>query len=147
MKHILAAVDGSGGSMRALEVAADLAAKSGGDLMLIDVVEHGEPPDWALAEHVRLDQIYGDMPRLAEAFARDTLAKAKMQAEARGARWVRSEVRFGDAAEEILRLQAEAGADTIVVGSRGRGRLAGLLLGSVSQKVVSLAPCTVTIAR
>jgi nucleotide-binding universal stress UspA family protein len=38
-------------------------------------------------------------------------------------------------------------ADLIVVGSRGHGRLAGLLLGSVAQKVVSLAPCPVVVVR
>ena len=47
---------------------------------------------------------------------------------------------YGDPATEILRYAREAEADTIVMGSRGRGRLAGLLLGSVSQKVASLAP-------
>ena len=33
----------------------------------------------------------------------------------------------------------------LVVGRRGRGRLSGLLLGSVSQKVASLAPCIVIV--
>lgn len=44
----------------------------------------------------------------------------------------------GNPADEILRYDAEFGADTIVLGSRGRGRVAGLLLGSVPQKVTAL---------
>lgn len=51
---------------------------------------------------------------------------------------------WGDPAETILECAREA-VDLVVLGRRGRGRLAGLLLGSVSQKLVSLAPCAVMV--
>jgi nucleotide-binding universal stress UspA family protein len=46
---------------------------------------------------------------------------------------------WGDPAETIIETARRENADAIVMGRRGRGRLAGLLLGSVSQKVASLA--------
>lgn len=147
MKRILAAIDGSEASMRAVELAADLATKFEAELLLVDVVEHGSPPDWALADYVRLDQICGDMGQFAESFARDMLEKAQAKATARGAREIRSEIRFGDAAQEILRVREETVADAIVVGSRGRSRLVGALLGSVSQRIAAQAQCMVAIAR
>ena len=48
----------------------------------------------------------------------------------------------GSAGCEIARRE---NADAIVVGKRGLGQLSGLLLGSVSQKVVSVAPVTVMV--
>jgi nucleotide-binding universal stress UspA family protein len=38
-------------------------------------------------------------------------------------------------------------ADLIIMGSRGLGTLAGLVLGSQSQKVISHAPCPVLVVR
>ena len=53
----------------------------------------------------------------------------------------------GDAAEGIISTAETNKSDLIVMGSRGLGRLAGLLLGSTSQKVVAHAPCPVLIVR
>ena len=54
--------------------------------------------------------------------------------------------RTGPVAETIIEIAREEGADAIVVGKRGHGRVAGLLLGSVSQKVVCEAFCPVVVA-
>jgi nucleotide-binding universal stress UspA family protein len=49
----------------------------------------------------------------------------------------------GEAAHVVAEAAREEGADVIVVGTRGRGPLAGLLLGSVTQRLLHLAPCPV----
>jgi nucleotide-binding universal stress UspA family protein len=60
---------------------------------------------------------------------------------------IRKELIEGDAAEAIIDVAVTRGSDIIVMGSRGLGRMAGLLLGSTSQKVVAHAPCPVLIVR
>jgi nucleotide-binding universal stress UspA family protein len=149
MKCILAAVDGSEGSMRAVEFAANLAAKFQTELILVAAVERETLPDFALMD-IQRDQVRsgsGTSGGIAEGLARDALNQARKRALTCGAGSVRSEIRFGDAADEVLRFQKQSGADLIVVGSRGRSRLTGLLLGSVSQKIANAAPCAVAIAR
>lgn len=60
---------------------------------------------------------------------------------------IHTEILEGDPASAILEVAKVRNSDVIVMGSRGLGRLAGLLLGSTSQKVVSHAPCPVLIVR
>lgn len=60
---------------------------------------------------------------------------------------VRTEVRAGDPAKEIVDLAVMNEADLIVIGSRGLNGLKKWMLGSVSQKVAQQAPCQVLIVK
>ena len=56
-------------------------------------------------------------------------------------------VRIGHAAAEIAECARELGCDAIVMGTRGLGRVANIVLGSVAHKVVHLADVPVTLVR
>lgn len=71
----------------------------------------------------------------------------RLQAQAKRVARVSTHSSIGDPAEEIIALATDQRADLIVIGSRGHGRLAGLLLGSVAQKVLAHASCPVLIVR
>jgi nucleotide-binding universal stress UspA family protein len=58
---------------------------------------------------------------------------------------VESSVRHGQPADVLI--EAATGADLLVVGSRGHGGFAGLLLGSVSAQCAHHAPCPLVIVR
>jgi nucleotide-binding universal stress UspA family protein len=78
--------------------------------------------------------------------AQDILQKAvKMVGDIPGE--IHTELIEGNPAEAIIDVAKTRNSDVIVMGSRGLGRLAGLVLGSTSQKVVSHAPCPVLIVR
>ena len=55
--------------------------------------------------------------------------------------------RIGKAAAEILELSRQVGADLIVVGTHGLTGIERLVIGSVSEKIVREAGCTVEVAR
>jgi nucleotide-binding universal stress UspA family protein len=82
---------------------------------------------------------------VAEVAAGSTLFAARERAQHAGATKIEVHAEVGDPTEAILRTAKSRNVDAIVIGRRGRGRLAGLLLGSVSQKLVSLAPCSVLV--
>lgn len=53
----------------------------------------------------------------------------------------------GEPATEIVRYAADAGMDLIVMGTHGRTGLARLLMGSVAEKVMRDAPCSVMVVK
>jgi nucleotide-binding universal stress UspA family protein len=53
----------------------------------------------------------------------------------------------GDPAEEIINYAAEASIDLIVMGTHGRTGLERLLMGSVAEKVLRGAPCSVLVVK
>ena len=56
-------------------------------------------------------------------------------------------VRLDEPAEEIAQLAADLEADLVVVGTHGRRGLSRVLMGSVAEGVVRLAPCAVLVVR
>jgi len=60
---------------------------------------------------------------------------------------IQEELLEGPAADAIISVAKARKADLIVMGTRGRGSLKGVLFGSVSNKVSHYAPCTVMVVR
>jgi nucleotide-binding universal stress UspA family protein len=147
MKRILVAVDRSEPSMRALEMAADIAVKYGAELVLETVLQDLGPNDPGIEAYARIENIKDGESALKIESVRDSLSDICERAQAKGVRQVTVDVTVGDAAEEILANAKASEADLIVMGNRGHGRLAGLLLGSVTQKVIGLAPCAVLVVH
>ncbi len=150
MTGILAATDGSANGDRAVDVAADMARRADCDLWLLNVAHRppragysGDDLDPELkalmnAEGIPLVEIY-------ESVSAEIVANASKRAAARRAPRIHTLVRSGEPAQAILDIAEDRHMEFIVVGKRGLGRLAGLLRGSVSQKLASDAHCTVVV--
>jgi len=140
MRHIMVATDGSSGANRAVDVAAELAKAVAGDLLIATVA------DSQLAEDAReLARVEGNIGDVLEALTAKTLKSAEARARRIGVSRIELRTGVGDVAQSLIDIAAGNSVEMIVLGRRGRGQLAGLLLGSVSQKLVSLAPCAVVV--
>ena len=133
MKKILVAYDGGEPAHRALEMAADLAAKFDATVSVVSVipVHPGRVP---------VDP-WDDRPvhtaELVE--AREILLKRGIEATLHEP--------AGDPAVAIEKIAEEGGYDMVIVGSRGLGALSRALQGSVSEHVATHATATVVVAR
>ncbi|HKJ94167.1 MAG TPA: universal stress protein [Gammaproteobacteria bacterium] len=160
---ILVAYDGSPAADRALKTTGELARLTGAHVTVVHVLLHGRVPagfmQMADAEHmlgpdimdgVRSGTLEPDMDehhdrdgkrRLGTAFGEHLIRRAEETLADQGITRVDSHFVFGDAAQQIVNIASTSHADLIVMGSRGLGEVKGLLLGSVSHKVLQLAEC------
>jgi nucleotide-binding universal stress UspA family protein len=76
------------------------------------------------------------------ALAKETAERAAAYAREHGVARVKAVSKRGPVARTIVEFVEEQKIDTVVMGRRGLGDIEGLLLGSVSHKVCSLAECT-----
>jgi nucleotide-binding universal stress UspA family protein len=141
IKTILVPVDGSAHANTAVDWASDLAVKYDAQLVIVHVIPEGhltgyrsEMRQLAKIEHMTEAETF-------EAMAGDLVRTAVQRARSHGATKVESSTESGDAAKTILAQAAQTGAQLIVMGRRGLGGLPGLVLGSVSSKVLQLADC------
>ena len=136
---ILVAVDGSEHAAKAVATTGTLAVAAGADVVVLhqrsDVaMEHG--PAAPSDEGADAAQALVD-----EAVA--TLRSAGVPTvEGRLVRGLK-----GEEAQAILDVAHEEGADIVVVGPRGLGRFAGMLVGSVTDKLVALSDLPVLVVR
>jgi len=163
---ILTATDGSESARRALKMAAGLAAAHDASVIVMHVLGEGEVPEslrhmaevehLVEPEHLSNSQVANlatglslsvraetaaHLARVHDAVGERLLANARQECEEAGAKRVQTVKEAGDPARAIVRVAAERGADLVVLGTRGLSDLKGMLLGSVSHRVIQLAKC------
>jgi len=138
-EQIVLAVDGSEHALHAAKVAGDLARAV--HAIEVRIVVAYEPVPAYLGEPNLSNTINARLNETQETVreAEDELGNVPAE--------VHHELIEGPIADAIINVATTRHSDLIVMGSRGLGRLAGALLGSNSQKVVSDAPCPVLIVR
>ena len=139
-KTILVGVDGSESSHKAMAWAAAEAADHGAELVVLNVWEHTLLPP---AGSVSVSERY--VPDPSQRTTDDLLQVIREELGEDPPVLVNSQVKQGRPAKVLI--EESAGADLLVVGKRGHGGFAGLVLGSVSQHVAAYAKCPVTVVR
>jgi nucleotide-binding universal stress UspA family protein len=142
-RNILVAIDGSTHAERALAESIDLARQSDGSLTLAAVVP--ELSVWALgggfAPAVDYQALHDDLEREYQGMLDAAQAKVPPEISSRA-------VLLAGRPGSAIVGEAKSGAhDLVVVGSRGRGELRSMVLGSVSQEVLHASPVPVLVVH
>jgi len=140
LKKLLVAFDGSPYAMKAFDFALELSNLSpepSHEIYVLSVVQVPEPADL-----VEMDAIIDSATEHYE-----EMFKELRQKGAAANVPVTTEVAVGHPADQIVHYAAEKGCDMVILGHRGKSRMEKWLIGSVSKRVTTYAPCTVTIVR
>jgi nucleotide-binding universal stress UspA family protein len=175
INNVLVATDGSENADRAVLFASEVAARFGADLTVVHVllrdhldeglrrfaeVEHiaephqpsfpaqlGRIPPARFPHNLVPASAANSADEVVQAVADQVLRTAEEVALEKGVKKVEKVMRDGNAARCIMETARDAGADLIVLGSRGHSEIGELLLGSVSHRVSHMAHCAVTLVR
>lgn len=133
-KKIIWATDGSASAERALPYAKELARAEGASLVIVHAVE------------TYTGSRAAGLPLYVE--EEDLQKRTEEQLDSLRAEGIDAELKMVSgigvrAAHSIADAASEVGADVIVMGTRGHTPLGGLLLGSVAQRLLHIAPCPV----
>jgi len=141
-KRVVVGVDGSASSARALRFAAEEAREHAAELYVVTSYTIPAPPvavgAYAAAPWRDEAEWRADAERTLTSVVADTLGDATGIA-------VTGQAIEGSPAAVLI--DASERADLVVVGTRGHGGFAGMLLGSVSQHLTAHAACTVAVVR
>jgi nucleotide-binding universal stress UspA family protein len=138
IKKILLPIDFSGASIKILQYAVFLAEKYNAKIFIVSVMEY--PYTISGRPHFRPNDEYGEqMIRIAEkkmaSFIEENRDLMPVSLE--------SSILFGHVAERIISYAEMESFDLIIIGTHGHKGLEKMLLGSVAEKVIKLAPCPV----
>jgi len=135
-KTIVWATDGTTNADRALPYAKALASQEGTELVIVHVVErYASHKASGLAVHADEPQVEAKLKKLEAELSGEGLATSLKIVSHVGPQ----------PAHEIADIAREAGADLIVVGTRGHAAVTGLVLGSVTQRLLHVSPCPVLV--
>jgi nucleotide-binding universal stress UspA family protein len=137
LRTIVLAYDGSEGAEKAVALTRSLAAKYRAHVVVVVAFHHVSHMGSAIPTSNDIRDIH-DSVTLAEALVAE-LTREGLSAE--------SDVLEGPPADAIINVATTREADLIVMGSRGFGQFTGLLLGSVSDRVVHYSTVPVLVAR
>jgi nucleotide-binding universal stress UspA family protein len=142
IRHILAPVDFSDYSKKAIDMALTLAQTFGAKLSLLHVVEPPPYPIEGYAPSGMEASLLEDLERQAA----QELAQLLPEAQAAGVEVTR-QVIIGSPYRQIIEIAKGAHVDLIVMATAGRTGFSRLVMGSVAERVVRTAPCPVLTVR
>ena len=146
IKSILVSVDASPSSNRAVNMAGDLAAKYGAKLHILHVVRDMQLPP-QIRRMAEVEKLMGPRQDVLNFVASKILSDAETRAKKHGAEKLETINGSGDPATCIISQAKRKKVDLIVLGTRGLGKVKGMVLGSVSRKVANLTDISCLIIR